>query len=376
MSDKDDLLTRWLNQRDIANRAMAQNASDVNVSRHQNPPKHKSSAQTTPQKPPAHLASPHLTGKLADHLEQQAPRIIQNAAHQFSSENIPWTAEDLSTRAAITTALILTSHIIRFANTKLSAQHLIQARDSLLRSFKADDAVYMEVEAYELLQWLAAAIDSNWQPKTSYNEQNTIAETSEDALIQIISNAIHYQHDLEMKYYTGSSGKFSKRRITPIEITAEKFLIAYCHLRQEERVFRLSRIVTLCPADNAPEHAPKLCYPSLSDTTLPPLPQTPSTEMPQIPPTHSKTTHSTSKSHKKTSKTPQHSAQSQSPQNTDIPKTSKPNKTKKKSAPKTTSTTQSPTLFSLFPETQPETPPQNTPKKKTHQRLLPGLDES
>jgi predicted DNA-binding transcriptional regulator YafY len=50
-----------------------------------------------------------------------------------------------------------------------------------------------------------------------------------------------------MDYYSHGRGQFTKRRITPISLEAETYLHAYCHLRREERVFRLTRIADLRP---------------------------------------------------------------------------------------------------------------------------------
>ena len=220
---------------------------------------------------------PHLSGKLADHLSKESPRqdFVKESPIAATPECTLSNSQEL---AATATALILASNIARFSGTALSEDHLKSARDKLIQCFNPKDAVKLEVEAYEILQWFAGAIDSNWrkqEPAESASPTDSV--TSEDTLIKIIQHAIDKHRDLEMHYYTGSRGEFSERRITPIEITAEKYLIAFCHLRQEERVFRLSRILKLAPLStditDESDTLATLCYPSAEDTKLPPLPQ-------------------------------------------------------------------------------------------------------
>ncbi len=219
---------------------------------------------------------PHLSGKLAEYLSEKSPR-------QDYSKGVPapQTQEcllsDPKELSATATALILASHIARFAGTALSESHLKSAQDKLLQCFTQKDAVKLEVEAYELLQWLAGAFDESWQKQTPVeNTSGDQSITSEETLIRIIQLAIAKKRDLDMQYYTGSRGEFSERRITPIEITAEKYLIAFCHLREEERVFRLSRILKLTPVRTGADENDELStlsYPSVEDTKLPPLPE-------------------------------------------------------------------------------------------------------
>jgi predicted DNA-binding transcriptional regulator YafY len=48
--------------------------------------------------------------------------------------------------------------------------------------------------------------------------------------------------------YTGSDGQWSERTVQPRKITLREqatYLVAYCHLRKEERTFRLDRIKVL-----------------------------------------------------------------------------------------------------------------------------------
>ena len=66
--------------------------------------------------------------------------------------------------------------------------------------------------------------------------------------LPIIERAIASGRDIEMEYFANSSKKFSKRTVTPLEISYQyqrPYLRAYDHWRRDERTFRVSRIKSL-----------------------------------------------------------------------------------------------------------------------------------
>lgn len=63
--------------------------------------------------------------------------------------------------------------------------------------------------------------------------------------LPVIERAIASGRDLEMEYFTNSSKSFSKRTVTPLEVSYQykrPYLRAYDHWRKDERTFRVSRI--------------------------------------------------------------------------------------------------------------------------------------
>lgn len=263
MPTNDDLLNFWLNQR---KEGVEEN--EEMVTRHRDS---ASELPETPETPENRRPTPSLNGRLADFLAKQAMRRCDRET--LRSADTPWTIAEVETRAAVATALILTTHIAQFAGTSMDFVRLKAARDTLIHTFKARDAVHIEVEAYNLLQWFATALDPRWAPEKQDDEDRISGETSKAAIVHIIDEAIDKKRDLQMRYYTGSRGEFSDRRITPLEISAEKYLIAYCHLRREERVFRLSRIARLETIVEDGSNDKILCYPNPEDLKLPPLEQ-------------------------------------------------------------------------------------------------------
>ena len=214
----------------------------------------------------ARRPDPVLRGKLADYLGNQAGR-RQFESIDLSGKRIdPWVIDDAQKRAAIALSLIITSHLAKFAGTGIGTRAINDARDEALRSIEGRDAVRLDVEAYELLNWFAAAIDPQWQENAARHSEIVKASASEDILNRILERAIREKIDLKMRYYTGSRGEFSERIITPIAISAEKYLIAYCHSRQEERVFRLSRILQLSPVSDI-EDTKDMYFPIYKENT-------------------------------------------------------------------------------------------------------------
>ncbi len=370
----DDLISLWLHRHDSDQisgkqtsaepepRDSSQPIAASSIPR-QDPPVSASSRQSgTPSGTEAqtsNLPLPQLSGKLADHLSKQPGRSQISSQPLTTQNSTPWVIDNLQTKAAIAMSLVLASHLTRFAGTILSEQQLTKARDSLLHTFNPKDAVMLEVEAYDLLTWFAGTMDESWQLKSPESDNNPgKGETSQSAVVTIISNAIHNHRDLLMRYYTGSRGEFSERRITPIEITAEKYLIAFCHLRQEERVFRLSRIVQLSPILEEGEKADAaLCYPNIEDTKLPPLPELPEPTL--------------EKPHKtrKRSASEQKEARPKRSKMTKSPKSSLNKKASSKSPKTSQDQPKTPSLFD-FDNTKKSGKKKTAPEKKSRERSL------
>lgn len=221
-------------------------------------------AAPPPDTPPRQdfKTQPKLTGKLAQHLAKQTPRTIAAPQPPFHSNRVSWTIDDSETMAAVGVALTLAFHITSFAHSIISQPHLERARNELMRCFSARDAVRLEVEAYDLINWFAGVMNETWRmSQAPIQNFPPAAEPSEVALIGVLERAVSQKKDLVMRYYTGSRGEFSERTVSPIQVVAEKYLIAFCHMRQEERVFRLTRIIQLSPTDENADDADAYRFP-------------------------------------------------------------------------------------------------------------------
>jgi predicted DNA-binding transcriptional regulator YafY len=68
----------------------------------------------------------------------------------------------------------------------------------------------------------------------------------DDKKISEIQQAIDLEAKLKIKYFSHSQAKVTERLVTPKQITESRnkgYLVGYCHLRGEERTFRIDGIL-------------------------------------------------------------------------------------------------------------------------------------
>ncbi|MNY00832.1 hypothetical protein D3C86_1333410 [compost metagenome] len=68
-----------------------------------------------------------------------------------------------------------------------------------------------------------------------------------EGVLPVIEQAIKEERSLDVSYYSMSREEFSVRRIDPYGVKHVgdlHWLIAYCHLREDRRVFRIDRFKT------------------------------------------------------------------------------------------------------------------------------------
>ncbi len=90
-----------------------------------------------------------------------------------------------------------------------------------------------EVETEELPQLYDDADDV----RNRYDDQDVVAPNR-----KIIEEAMESQQDITMEYYTGGTGEWNTRSVTPLELEGNDYLVAFCRLRNEERTFKLARM--------------------------------------------------------------------------------------------------------------------------------------
>ena len=109
-----------------------------------------------------------------------------------------------------------------------------------------------ESAAATILADLHATIDGYLRLPAWQMETFPTAET-----IALLQAALPNHQDVEIRYWSVSSGGPTLRRVTPQRIEEQAgvpYLHAYCHLRQTERIFRIDRIesIVLSPQSPAP----------------------------------------------------------------------------------------------------------------------------
>lgn len=75
-----------------------------------------------------------------------------------------------------------------------------------------------------------------------------ITEDINSQRLSAIQKAIDFGLRLKIKYYSSSGAEVTERRVTPKEIRQEgksTYVIGYCHLRKDERTFKLNAILNL-----------------------------------------------------------------------------------------------------------------------------------
>lgn len=191
---------------------------------------------------------PTIKGRIAEKLARATPRAGDGEeALEFPPTPSPMTLHDADERGAVALACLILESLRERGGTLIPRRPLENVLRKSLASFGPKEVMDIEVEAYEILLWLGKAIDPQWsqQPNEHGEAVENIHEDSQH--YEVIRWALSNGQDLEMDYYSHGRGQFTKRRITPISLEAETYLHAYCHLRREERVFRLTRIADLRP---------------------------------------------------------------------------------------------------------------------------------
>ena len=107
-----------------------------------------------------------------------------------------------------------------------------------------------ESAAAALLADLQASLEGYLRLPAWQMETFPTAET-----LALLQQALTTQQDVELRYWSVSSGGPTIRRVTPQRITEQAgvaYLHAYCHLRQTDRIFRIDRIESIVPSPESP----------------------------------------------------------------------------------------------------------------------------
>lgn len=197
------------------------------------------------------FALPTIKGRIAERLERAEPRFEEGDPEmEFPDEPGEVLLESPEERGAVALACLIVENLREMGGTKAPKRALESAARKTLETLGRKEVMEIEIEAYEILLWLASAIDPEWS-RQEPEEVEEITPTS--SKLEMIRWAIAGHHDLMMEYYTHSRGEMTERRVTPISLEAETYLHGYCHLRRADRVFRVSRVADLQPVE---EHAP------------------------------------------------------------------------------------------------------------------------
>lgn len=186
---------------------------------------------------------PTIRGPAAWRLTLAEDRHVLNDDElQFRDEGPEVLLRSGAERGAVALACVLLENIQRRGGTHAPSRALREVTDRLLISLSQSEVMAVEVEAYELMQWLGGALNPYFDPVADPRPPEMVKEDPATPVLRVLRQAIADGFDVDMMYYTGGRGELTERRVTPIKISAETYLTAFCHHRRAERVFRLSRI--------------------------------------------------------------------------------------------------------------------------------------
>lgn len=204
------------------------------------------------------VPTPVIKGRLLERLRETAqPRTSGEDALFFEGLGEAVVLEHREHHAVVALACMVLDNLRRVGGSRMPHSGLEAVLEMLLPHLSAKDLMDLEVEAYEMLAWLGRSLDPTLAEPTCEDEAaadpaRAVPYDPEQARIDLIRRAAREAFDLQILYYTGGRGELTTRRVTPQRIEAEKYLHAFCHTRQEERVFRISRIAGVEPIGGQP----------------------------------------------------------------------------------------------------------------------------
>lgn len=214
----------------------------------------------TPREP---IHIPSIRGRIAERLQRAKPRNLEEMEF-LAEDGMEVVLRSPDERSIVALACLILEQFREHGGSRAPKRPLEQILKRTLATLGPKDVMDLEIEAYELLLWIGSAIDKDWHVERV--EEQTRPEDDKGP-VALINWAIATRNDLTIDYYSRNRGELSTRKISPISFEAETYLHAYCHLRRDERIFRLSRIATIHPVGGgkAPGKKPKAASPAEED---------------------------------------------------------------------------------------------------------------
>lgn len=204
------------------------------------------------QKGPSKI--PTIRGRIAERLQRAEERFDEDQEDEMEFPEGPGeiTLTGPAERGVVALACLILENLREVGGTRAPNKELESVLRKALATFDRKEVMEIEVEAYEILLWIGNAIDPEWSRELDETPEAEDITPDSDHM-ELIRWAIADKKDLVLEYYSHGRGELTHRRVTPISLEAETYLHGYCHLRQDDRVFRIQRIAELKPAA---EHAP------------------------------------------------------------------------------------------------------------------------
>jgi predicted DNA-binding transcriptional regulator YafY len=172
----------------------------------------------------------------------------RNSSLKVTSRRTPMTIDNSGEKVAMAVAILVLSRIRNQGGTLVSDKSIDSLATKIMGEFSEDALGKIASEAGEVISWLQGAgsmEDEGQRIQESFFSAPDYVFSMEDT-VPVIDQAIEEETDLFVDYYSRRRGQFTVRRVTPIRLTGEE-LTAFCHLRGDMRVFKLSRIRSVKP---------------------------------------------------------------------------------------------------------------------------------
>lgn len=185
---------------------------------------------------------PTIKGRITERLQRAKRR--DRSELEFGDSHADVNLRTPTERGVVALACLILEHLADQGGTRAPHRSLENVLRKVLGTLGPKEIMDIEIEAYEVLLWIGSSIDPDWKTDEALDPGHLDPHAGHAELVQW---AIATAQDLELNYYSRNRGELTHRRITPISLEAETYVHAYCHLRRDERVFRISRIAELVP---------------------------------------------------------------------------------------------------------------------------------
>jgi predicted DNA-binding transcriptional regulator YafY len=165
-------------------------------------------------------------------------------------------------RRATAVAALLLAQVAERGGTNLDQGALLSVAEKAMETFPQGDRPAIFDEMVAVLDWLAdnlrrkerdRARDPSPQSLGAANRSGRPPRGGRDDVefdpteaIAALETAIEASADVVLDYYSFHRKAWSERRVTPQLISGD-FLTAHCHMREDDRRFRLTRIRKVTP---------------------------------------------------------------------------------------------------------------------------------
>lgn len=155
--------------------------------------------------------------------------------------------------AAAAVGLMMLDIVEKHGRTRLFERAIDNALDRFIDDLDPDEIVRLEVEAYEVLDWLAGESDPiTSDPSIAKRSGDTVYYNTDATAELLLREALFQEFDVHIHYFTRTRSELNKRIISPYAISADKYVRAWCHSRRAQRIFRIDRISHCIPVGGRP----------------------------------------------------------------------------------------------------------------------------